>query len=152
MRWSLNGELLEPNTDTLSFESSLLLEGENYLDVFITDTTPFVRDAEHTIGQQCNVRWSIWLDATTSIFVEDPVGVLLYPNPIIDFLNLEWVSAQPPSTIHLEVLNLEGRSLMKTSLPGANPISISLQGLPSGQYQVSINDGTNSMVYPVIKL
>lgn len=152
VRWSLNGELLEPNTDTLSFESSLLLEGENYLDVLITDTTPFVRDDEHTIGQQCNVRWSIWLDATTSIFVEDPVGVLLYPNPIVDFLNLEWVSAQPPSTIHLEVLNLEGRSLMKTSLPGANPISISLQGLPSGQYQVSINDGTNSMVYPVIKL
>lgn len=152
VRWSLNGELLELNRDTVSFESSLMSEGENYLDVMIVDTTTFVRDDEHTFAQQCNVRWSIWLDATTSILVEDPVGVILYPNPIVDFLNLEWVSTQPPSNIHLEVFNLEGRSLLKTSSAGQNPITISLQGLPSGQYQLSVNDGSQSLVFPVIKL
>jgi hypothetical protein len=71
----------------------------------------------------------------------------MYPNPVSDEIYIRNL----PSRTRLSILDVTGRLVYEATSVQTN-ISISLNQLPAGHYQLVLEDANERMVYTVIKL
>ena len=72
-------------------------------------------------------------------------SILLYPNPVKNFLCIEWNNQQPENPLNIIVSDIQGRIIHQGNdfKPHQSSISrIDLSSINPGLYMVSINDGT----------
>jgi len=84
---------------------------------------------------------------------ESDLGLTIYPNPVMDNLNLSY-NNQLGEDINIEVLNMLGQSIMKQVISdsGVNENSINISNLDSGTYFLVIsNDFGDKFIRKVLK-
>jgi hypothetical protein len=89
------------------------------------------------------------------IFLEQEFseGVVIYPNPANDILNLRF-ETQSASTVFLKVFNMLGQLVLESNIDGKSGINafpISLDGLSSGEYCLQVNSSVLSKTFKFTK-
>ncbi|MFW5701357.1 MAG: carboxypeptidase regulatory-like domain-containing protein [Bacteroidota bacterium] len=85
---------------------------------------------------------------------DDPLGgngMIAYPNPVKDRLNLRFNAATGRS--YITIKNALGQSVYtsaETTVSGMNTLTINVSSVPAGSYYIEVRSGTNSFVAPVI--
>jgi hypothetical protein len=80
---------------------------------------------------------------SSSIKELEVTEVKAYPNPVIDYLNLDFDSKQTMN-LNINIFNINGQLVhveQKNVQTGANHITIDMQHLESGEYLLFLNDG-----------
>ncbi len=96
-------------------------------------------------------------DSQTSTHVhsfKDHYSVNIWPNPLQDRLNIKWNNTGG-RILNVEVLNTQGKILLKKSLPSTDslsPLYVNLCTLKQGFYWIKFDDGQQTIVYPIQKL
>lgn len=95
------------------------------------------------------------VEYSSVIFLEHEFseGVVIYPNPANDILNLRF-ETQNASTVFLKVFNMLGQLVLESNLEGKsgiNAFSISLDGLSSGEYCLQVNSSVLSKTFKFTK-
>ena len=76
-------------------------------------------------------------------------NVSVYPNPAIDYVNID---VRFPGTSSLEVFDSEGESVLKTTLNGEGSVPLHLNNSPSGIYHVIVRNGAQTVTKEFIRL
>ncbi len=83
----------------------------------------------------------------------DICSIKISPNPAAEFINVQF-SAAGSESVSLELLDIQGNSLMNKKLSGGHEFyneSLDISGLPNGLYILKLNIGSSYMVKKVIK-
>ncbi|MFC4674203.1 leucine-rich repeat protein [Dysgonomonas termitidis] len=80
----------------------------------------------------------------------DEATIRLYPNPVKDILNIEFISGNPTPTIRVQVYSLAGAMLLEKD-SGTPVFSIDLSPCPAGVLLVKVSDGTKTEIHRIIK-
>jgi hypothetical protein len=120
---------------TLSFDASGLVTGNYKSIVEIPSNDP---NAEY---KQVEVNLSV----VTGLTSGTKIGVITYPNPATQFVNV-----QADAKIEtISIYNVNG-SLVKTVNVNANRASVNVNDLAKGNYMMHINVGNNTIVRKVV--
>jgi len=145
--------------DSLWVESS---KGVNYYDINVSvdDITPqgffwapfqllkakyyYQRNGQWSLGDSTNYYYSSLLTGVESISNN---GVLIYPNPTNDYLN---ITGDFGNEIQVEISDISGKVIRLLS--SSDSITrINVQGMSAGVYFIRITDGDKSVVKKIIK-
>ena len=102
--WTLNGEHIAYNVDSLQIDTSMLFDGRNNLSVFIEDTTMLLRKDNHHLLHFASKKWKI--EKVESFYNE----IEMYPNPAGDFLNLK-TTIDKAKNIAVNIYDVAGKKL-----------------------------------------
>lgn len=107
-------------------------------------------DTNKKIGPLPNVKNAILqLEGSLAASVKSPLPleVKIYPNPAGSYIALK---SNESKKLDIEIINMQGRSVIKTSAMQDDRIDIS--GLQPGQYIININDGQRRVIEKLTKL
>lgn len=107
-------------------------------------------DTNKKIGPLPNVKNAILqLEGSLAASVKSPLPleVKIYPNPAGSYIALK---SNEGKKLDIEIINMQGRSVIKTSAMQDDRIDIS--GLQPGQYIININDGQRRVIEKLTKL
>jgi hypothetical protein len=140
--WTLNDSVVASNANPFTVHPSSVPTG-GFLNVTVQDTTTLVRiDTDHVIHLQ-TFTWEI-LRATTSIeyipVSPERMSISLYPNPVQDYLNIEFKQEQNQN-LRVEIMDMMGRRLISQRLVSQPKNSINLSRLQAGHYVVNLYSG-----------
>ena len=91
------------------------------------------------------------LSLGTKKYVQSPKNIVLYPNPVEDFLHLFFVNALQ-GAIQIQICTLEGRVVQQQNhIDNSNTATLSVIRLPSGLYLFKVNNGISSETIKFIK-
>jgi hypothetical protein len=91
------------------------------------------------------------LSLGTKKYVQSPKNIVLYPNPVEDFLHLSFVNALQ-GAIQIQICTLEGRVVQQQNhIDNSNTATLSVIGLPSGLYLCKASNGITSETIKFIK-
>lgn len=88
--------------------------------------------------------------ATSTVNIELENQVVLYPNPAIDFLNVNLGNEMNEETL-IEVLDLSGKVMHRVQVSQTNQTRINTTTLPSGMYLVRISTDKEEQTYRIVK-
>ncbi|MFZ4402254.1 MAG: T9SS type A sorting domain-containing protein [Bacteroidales bacterium] len=100
-----------------------------------------------------DIRYLNFQDLTSNIaLVEKQEGTIqLYPNPVVDFLNIEVYQTLSQSYV-IEILSIDGRYVYKEKINGQNKgCQINVSVLPQGMYFCKVNNGITTKTMKFIK-
>jgi len=117
--WSWNGSGVSGITDNLT-----LYPTASYPSIMATFT--------RTCGAQSIVQYSINLNPTNVITAKSNSGIMIYPNPATDYIQLSSVAG----VANIQICNLVGQQVMSATYTKNARIDIS--GIPSGVYIITI--------------
>lgn len=72
-------------------------------------------------------------------------NIRVYPSPTSDKLNIVLGAIGADKSLNFAIVNMEGRTLRSWTAANQTNITISVNDLPTGNYVLNINDGTESM-------
>ncbi len=140
-----NRMVVERSADGVNWEElTVMTAGELEQDYTYTDATPLLGNnfyRLHLLNSDGSVAYSqvVKVDAGNT-----PAGISLYPNPIVDMINVTGQKAFSRLVLH----DLQGKTLyVKEYSGGVNSAQIPASNLPAGLYFVQV-DGTT---YKVVK-
>jgi hypothetical protein len=91
------------------------------------------------------------LSLGTKKYVQSLKNIVLYPNPVEDFLHLSFVNALQ-GAIQIQICTLEGRVVQQQNhIDNSNTATLSVIRLPSGLYLCKVNNGISSETIKFIK-
>lgn len=91
------------------------------------------------------------LSLGTKKYVQSPKNIVLYPNPVEDFLHLSFVNALQ-GAIQIQICTLEGRVVQQQNhIDNSNTATLSVIGLSSGLYLCKASNGNTSETIKFIK-
>ena len=99
------------------------------------------------------IRYLNFQDLTTNIEMPEKQegAVQLYPNPVVNFLNIN-VSQTLSQSYVIEILSIDGREVYKEKMNGKNEgYQINVSILPHGIYFCKINNGITTETIKFIK-
>ncbi len=88
--------------------------------------------------------------------IDDTPGIKadkLWPNPVVDHLNLTLNSSRS-GNLQLSIVDMKGRELRRTNvgvIAGGNQLPVEVQGLEPGMYLLRLENGNNSAVLRFVK-
>jgi len=84
--------------------------------------------------------------------IPDPMNnLVVFPNPTADLLQLNWLTQEQMETFQLEVLDLEGKTLMAVPFM-TNSQKLDIQTLPAGVYILKVKGTKSQATQRIIKL
>ena len=98
----------------------------------------------------------IYIDTATAIFTvnNEQVELLVYPNPVTSFINIE-TELNNPTNIEFTILNVSGKtvytSVKEDSFTGKYNKSISMDEFENGVYFLNLRIGDNFYIKKIIK-
>lgn len=144
--WTLNGDAVASNVDSLILYTAALSPGTTSLSVMIEDTTQLLRVDNHETIHFATVLWTV--DATSGIadVSNDSYDINLFPNPATDELSVK-LSGSSTKPYTLEISDIAGRRVntMRISRHDA-PTDVDISSLPPGVYLVSFRFDDNTAV------
>lgn len=99
------------------------------------------------------IRYLNFQDLTNNINALDKQegAIQLYPNPVVNFLNIEGFQTLNQSYV-IEILSIDGREIYKEKINGQNKsCQINVSVLPQGMYFCKINNGITTKTMKFIK-
>jgi hypothetical protein len=91
------------------------------------------------------------LSLGTKKYVQSSKNIVLYPNPVEDFLHLSFVNTLQ-GAIQIQICTLEGRVVQQQNHnENSNTATLSVIGLPSGLYLCKASNGITSETIKFIK-
>ena len=91
----------------------------------------------------------------TGELMADVFSVEMYPNPVLDILNIDIFNINTSEKLLLEVFSADGKLLISRDLQ-TNKLDIhesqEFNSLPSGTYTMIVNNGNNNVRMTVVKL
>jgi blue copper oxidase len=121
---------------------------------FTTDGTPYMFHCHNLVHEDDGMMGQFVVEDSIATGVEiqkGELGVLVFPNPVADELQLKWDSPLSVDA-QIEIRNVEGRLLRKVHLDSGAPITtISLSDLPAGMYLIGFRSGEVHSVYRIVK-
>ena len=99
------------------------------------------------------IRYLNFQDLTSNITAVEKreSAIRLYPNPVIDFFNIE-VSQSLSQSYVIEILSFDGRTVYKEKINGKNKgYQINVSVLPQGIYFCKMNNGITTETIKFIK-
>lgn len=139
--WTLNGNTVARNVDSLQIGGAQLTTGSNNLMLSVTDTTFLSKDANHANLHSYSVVWSLKMDVTGIREIRPELEFSVFPNPVSDRLTFRY-SLPESSTLNLSVSDASGR--MVKELGGSRQVAgdyeknITVNDLPAGMYFLNI--------------
>ena len=84
--------------------------------------------------------------------LKEGINVQVYPNPVVDVLNIKLLSNENQSG-RIEILSIEGKAVYTENInANTNVYQINTSSLPKGLYLCKINNGTVTETMKFIKL
>ena len=99
------------------------------------------------------IRYLNFQDLTTNISMveKQEVAVQVYPNPVVDVLNIR-ISKAVSQAYFIQILSVDGREVYKEKINPRNKVSqINVSALPQGLYLCRMNNGTKIETTKFIK-
>jgi hypothetical protein len=90
------------------------------------------------------------LSLGTKEYVKAMKNIVLYPNPVEDFLHLFFVNALQ-GAVQIQICTLEGRVVQQENHNDTSPATLNVIGLPSGLYLCKASNGIISETIKFIK-
>lgn len=139
--WTLNGNTLARNVDSLQVGGTQLTTGSNNLVFSVSDTTSLSRDANHANLHSYSVVWSLKMDITGIQDIRPELEFSVFPNPVSDRLTFRY-SLLESSDLKLSVSDALGRQVkdLDGARQGAGKYeqNITVSDLPAGMYFLNI--------------
>ncbi len=88
---------------------------------------------------------NLWICVTNTKNMSNSDWIMMFPNPARDRLNL-LINEVHAEEIYINILNSQGQLIQKLKFENQTNISLDLQNLNSGYYQLMVNDGKNEIV------
>jgi hypothetical protein len=141
--WKLNGAAFAGNIDSVKLLTTSLINGENKLTVFVTDTTMLSRKFLPKSGYVFSKTWVITKKATSTKTIEksDKFYYQISPNPAREALNVRG-NSDYNTDIKVELFNAMGAKMYDSTLKNVvNEFqhTIPIAALPSGAYFVILS-------------
>lgn len=104
-----------------------------------------------TDGHQCVEEKLFVVDNTTSVSENSFQNLSIYPNPVVDEVNISITTSN--SNANFEILDLRGKVIAKRNIPnvGNNTVKVDLSELAEGVYLLKLVDGQNKHIERLMK-
>ncbi|MDX1278764.1 M64 family metallopeptidase [Oceanihabitans sediminis] len=132
--WTLNGNYLAENTETVTLEENDLVENSNNtLTVVVHDANTQINIDSHETTHVSTVTWVI--DNTLGVhdIQENDYSLTMYPNPSRDFVNITLENSLSKDVV-VEIISIEGRSIQTVNLLNNQNSQIDISSLSQGVY------------------
>lgn len=135
--WTLNGAAFETGVDSVTLESTDLNTGTNTLTAVVQDNpAALLKINNHETIHINTVTWTIEkallgienIESTT-----DDFEISMFPNPALNSVNLKFES-HTVDNLSIEIISMEGRKLLTTSLSNYETKSIDTSTFSTGIY------------------
>ena len=149
INWVLDGNVINPNSESVQINQTTLSIGAHTLTATVTDNASLINITNHATTHFDTVTWTInrgtlgvnWETKEASI------GLSLYPNPANNFINV-YVELEKSATVAIDLISMDGRVVQsvpaKEFATGENNSVISTENLSQGNYIVSLKiNGVN---------
>ncbi|WP_179315551.1 T9SS type A sorting domain-containing protein [Winogradskyella undariae] len=147
--WSLNGNNIVTNEDTVSIEETDLTTGTNTLTVVVHDDTSLINIDNHETIHVATVTWTI----DNSLGIEDiaanDFSLTMYPNPTNNILNIKLDNVLN-KTVFVEIVSLDGKIIKSAQVYNNQSTTLNISELSNGLYIT--NFYTNSTLIASKKL
>ena len=135
--WTLNGLAFASGVDGVALENSDLNSETNTLTAVVEDNpAALLRINNHETVHISTVTWTIEnsaLGIETIESVSDNFEILMFPNPVSNTINLKFESSSVEN-LSVEIITMDGRKLLSTSLSNYEIKSIDTSTFSSGIY------------------
>ncbi len=149
--WSLNGEIISTQNDTIFISSGNLNPGINSLSYTLTDETQMVRIDGYDKINVYQILWEIDL-STTSIelgeSVKERVEILIYPNPAQDVLQISSPLFKTGS-FAISIFDLQGKLIERVASvvqQDMNSLQLDISHLNSGIYVLHLSSVSTGVI------
>ena len=142
IEWSLNGNIINSNVETVFIDPENLVPGSNQIQAIIEDRTTLLRIGNHETVHIYSVLWTI--DSGTLSIVdisEEHLNFEIFPNPTMDILNIK-LNKKIEEKLIINIFNITGQELTTNTLyKGTDTISLNLTSFSSGIYIIKFQFG-----------
>jgi hypothetical protein len=141
--WKLNNNTIANNIDSVKIQPSALINGDNKLTIFVTDTTTLSRQYLPKSGYVFSKTWTLNKTSTAIHTSEksDKFYFQIAPNPVQDVVQIKG-NSDYNTDIRIEMYNEMGEKVYHYLLKNANNAfehSFPIAQLPNGIYVVVLN-------------
>lgn len=156
IEWILNQDTLAVNQDQITIHPNMLNQGVNSLQAVVIDETELLRVAPSYTNHIHKIIWTITYDQMGVEVESEPIGgyVKLYPNPAVDFINLEIKGLNNISeSISLRIYDLTGRVVLEQSETQNNNIlqkTLDVSNLAPGLYTLELQTRKIKEAYRIV--
>ncbi len=140
--WSLNGNIINSNADSILLGPSSLIVGSNNISVKVIDTTYLSRSNSHSVSHLYVTNWTVAKTASGIHGIsssKNGLEVKLYPNPSSDFLNINF-RTEKQENVNIDIISSQGVILRSLTVPNRlgkeNTITIDVSKYAVGSYYV----------------
>ena len=139
--WYLNDVMIGGGVDSIAVHLTDLTQGLNTVMASVTDTSYWIRPYNDESYHQTEVEWNVSKAIVSSleeIKILDHSAISIYPNPVVDYLNVKIMGAQLGEAF-IELYDPQGRKIQSTlkSYPGLH--SLDMNKLAAGIYMIRIS-------------
>lgn len=157
VEWQLDGSVIAQNVDSVEINQNNLSTGMHTLVATVTDTTAFIRVANHFTKHFSTVVWTIEKTGMGKIdfsSFENKISYAGYPNPSAHFFNIEF-ELRKKSKVFIQLLSLEGQLIQQVENKvvdgGKYSTIIDLGNLATGNYILAFKIGDMEFSQTIIK-
>jgi len=141
--WELNDESTGDGSDTLSLDPAVLADGDNYLSVYVEDTTSLLRVDGHSGIHLYSVLWTIGKEGLGTYGISgrrEDIQIRVYPNPVSGILNIRFLTGAQRK-VRAEMSDMTGRVHRRIGIEPGQEEQLNMAGLKSGVYSLKFYAG-----------
>lgn len=143
-QWTLNGTIINNNTDSIFLTEEEIIAGDNQLIFTVTDTSAFLKIEDHESLHFASVIWDVNFNTTSINSIQsDNLTIEIFPNPTGDLLYIN-ITNVLQEDFNVVISDVAGNKLLsrKIKYPGYDsPIPIG--HIPSGLYFLNFHFSNN---------
>ncbi|MEO5564459.1 MAG: M64 family metallopeptidase [Chitinophagaceae bacterium] len=155
--WTLDGNTIGQNVDTVTLTASMLAGGNHILLATVVDTTELSRSVTHSTTHTSNIQWNI--SKVTGVTSPElfRANLQVFPNPVASDLFIKY-ELEKKANVSIELISMDGKRITrhekKNQLPGQYNFTIDTKKLAinSGMYFVVFSLNGNSLTREVVKV
>ncbi|WP_103069667.1 T9SS type A sorting domain-containing protein [Aquimarina sediminis] len=131
--WQLNQEVVG-NQTSIKITKGELIEGNNELQVIVTDNTSLLRVNNHETIHFNAVLWNITLHDGDVDTIDERVEFSIFPNPAKDFLSIQ-LGTENKESFSVKIVDFLGKTLISKDVTNVNDIiNIDTSSISKGAY------------------
>lgn len=149
IKWELDGIIINPNSESVQINQTVLSIGAHILTATVTDNATLINITNHETTHFNTVTWTINRSALGVNWQtkEATVGLTIFPNPSNEFVNLH-IALEESADVAIDLVSMDGRIIRsmasKRFAAGENNSLISVSELSRGSYMITLKiNGVN---------
>jgi hypothetical protein len=150
------GQLISSSTNSGISEETIIVnnapQGQYYIKVQPANQQNEQNACYRLTPKISDLPWQLKPETNNSISEENGLQVSIYPNPIVDKINIKMTS-ETPETIQATLYNLVGESMMSSTFiadQATQSFSMAVDQLPTGMYLLNVQTSGRSKVVKIL--